>query len=311
MKRMKKTLKKFDEESTLSFAEVVCDKICSGHNQHIIMMIEGKTGDGKSNAALDLGYNVSLLMADRLGGVPEDYFTIDNIAILTGEEVIRIAKSIKQHGIYVLDDVGAEGLNARNWQSDINEVMTKILQTFRTKENLLIMTVPDRGFVDKIARNLLHYKVVMAQKWFSRGITLGRLATVRKQYNKDDGKNIFPYIRHKGKIYNYTYFGLAPKRLRDEYEDRRHKIEEEMRVNSIDEFIENIENSKEDKADKNQSRGDPVENVICNIKLSSPDLSTRGISEVLKKDYKIKCGKDKVNAILKKNNLTTEFLTVG
>jgi hypothetical protein len=100
------------------------------------------------------------------------------------------------------------------------------------------MTVPDRGFVDKIARNLLHYKIVMAQKWFSRGITLGRLSTVRKMYNKDDGKNIFPYVRHKGVVYNYTYFGLAPEWLRDEYEKRRHEIEEEMRQRSIEEYEE-------------------------------------------------------------------------
>jgi hypothetical protein len=232
-----------------------------------MLLIEGKTGDGKSNAALELSYNVSLLMAERLGGKPEDYFTIDNIAILTGEEVIRIAKSIKQHGIYVLDDVGAEGLSARNWQSDINEVMTKILQTFRTKENLLIMTVPDRGFVDKIARNLLHYKIVMAQKWFSRGITLGRLTTVRKMYNKDDGKNIFPYVRHKGVAYNYAYFGLAPLWLRDEYEDRRHKIEETMRKNSIEEFIENIEQKSEGKnsGNKESEMFQKVSNVISMI----------------------------------------------
>lgn len=301
---MRKTLKRFNESETLSFAEVTCDKICSGHNQHIIMMIEGKTGDGKSNAALDLAYNVSLLMADRLGGIPEDYFTLDNVAILTGEEVIRIAKNIKQHGIYILDDVGAEGLNARNWQSDINEVMTKILQTFRTKENLLIMTVPDRGFVDKIARNLLHYKIVMTQKWFNFGMTMGRLSTVRKQYNKDDGKNIFPFIRHKGIIYNYAYFGRAPKEMIDEYEIRRHKIEEEMRVSSIDEFEENIESAEEKKSDKKLKKSDEQNIAIKVLKENNPELSTREIAK------RVGCGKSKVAEVLKEFNLTSEFLSV-
>lgn len=306
------SLKSDKDNKILSFAEIVCDKICSGHNQHVMLLIEGKTGDGKSNAALELSYNVSLLMAERLGGNPEDYFTIDNIAILTGEEVIRIAKGIKQHGIYILDDVGAEGLSARNWQSDINEVMTKILQTFRTKENLLIMTVPDRGFVDKIARNLLHYKIVMAQKWFSRGITLGRLSTVRKMYNKDDGKNIFPYVRHKGVVYNYAYFGLAPKWLRDEYEDKRRSIEEEMRTNSIDEFIENIEqkNAKKNQTDKDKNQT-PLEQMVCMMKMNNPDMSIRDISKELSTKCGQKCGKDKVNSILHKFNLTNEFLSVG
>jgi len=292
---------------TKSLAEIICDKICTGFNQHAIVMIEGKTGTGKSNAALDFAFNVSLHMADKLGGRPEDYFTTNNVAILTGEEVIRVAKNIKQHGIYILDDIGAEGLNARNWQSDINAVMTKILQTFRTKENLLIMTVPDRGFVDKIARNLLHYKIVMVQAWFSQGITLAKLATVTKQSNKDNGNNYYPFIREKDIVYNFAFFKRAPKHLIVSYEKARHEIEEKMRLDSIAEFEENI--SKE--SVNNQSRADPIESVVCNIKLSSPDLSNRGISEVLKKDYKMKCGKDKVNKILKENNLTTEFLTVG
>lgn len=306
------SLKSNKDFKTLSFAEIVCDKICSGYDQHIIMLIEGKTGDGKSNASLDLAYNVSLLMADRLGGVPSDYFTIDNIAILTGEEVLRIAQNIKPHGIYILDDVGAEGLSARNWQSDINEVMTKILQTFRTNENLLIMTVPDRGFVDKIARNLLHYKIVMAQKWFSRGITLGRLSTVRKIYNKDDGKNIFPYVRHRGVIYNYASFGLAPHNLVAAYKKKRKEIEAEMRADSLDELMTNIETKdakkKQTEIDKSQT---PTEQLICHMKMNNPGMSTRDISTELKAKYGIKCGKDKVNGVLHQYNLTNEFLSVG
>ena len=233
------------DENVLSLAEVMCNKICTGFNQHAIIMIEGKTGTGKSNAALEFAFNVSLHMADKLGGVPEDYFTTDNVAILIGEEVIRIAKNIKQHGIYILDDIGAEGLNARNWQSDINAVMTKILQTFRTKENLLIMTVPDRGFVDKIARNLLHYKIVMKQAWFSRGLTLAKLSTVTKQYSKDNGNNFYPFIRDKDTVYNYAVFARAPKHLIVSYEKARHEIEEKMRLDSIAEFEENISKDSE------------------------------------------------------------------
>jgi len=228
------------KQPTKSLAEIICKKICTGFNQHAIVMIEGKTGTGKSNAALDFAFNVSLHMADTLGGVPEDYFTPDNVAILTGEEVIRIAKNIKQHGIYILDDIGAEGLNARNWQSDINSVMTKILQTFRTKENLLIMTVPDRGFVDKIARNLLHYKIVMVHAWFNRGLTLAKLSTVTKTYSKDGGNNKYPFIRDGNIVYNYAIFKRAPKHLIVSYEKARHEIEEKMRLDSIAEFEENI-----------------------------------------------------------------------
>lgn len=293
-----------DGYEPISFAEVICDKICSGHNQHVIMMIEGKTGTGKSSAAIDIAYKTSLLMADRMGGKPEDYFTIDNIAILTGEEVIRIAKNINQHGIYILDDVGAEGLSARKWQSDINMLMTKILQTFRTKENLLIMTVPDRGFVDKIARNLLHFKVVMKHAWFDKGITLAKLATVTKMYNKDNGGNIYPFIRHRGVIYNYAYFQQPPKFLLDTYDKRRKEFEEDMRISSIEEFEEAAKAAEENTPDKKRSKMDEQNTAIRILKETDPGLSTREIAK------RVGCGKSKVAEVLKEFNLTSEFLSV-
>ncbi|MDD5498825.1 MAG: ATP-binding protein [Dehalococcoidales bacterium] len=293
------------EENVLSLAEVMCNKICTGFNQHAIIMIEGKTGTGKSNAALEFAFNVSLHMADKLGGVPEDYFTTENVAILTGEEVIRIAKNIKQHGIYILDDIGAEGLNARKWQSDINAVMTKILQTFRTKENLLIMTVPDRGFVDKIARNLLHYKIVMKQAWFSRGITLAKLSTVTKQYSKDNGNNNYPFIRDGSTVYNYAVFTRAPKHLIDSYEKARHEIEEQMRLDSIAEFEENLSKSSENSPANKAKKSDKLNYAIQILKENNPELSYREIGR------RVGCGKDKVASALRDVNLDNASLSVG
>lgn len=239
-----KSLKKFKPEETLTLAEIFADKICGGHNQHAIALFEGQTGKGKSNASVRLAYDTSLLFAERLGGRPEDYFTLDNIAVMTMEEVFRVAKSMKQYGIYILDDIGAEGMTARNWQSDVNEVMTKLLQTFRTKNNLLIMSSPSREFVDKIARTLLHYKVTMVQAWYSRGISLGKLSTVQKMYHKDYSNNMYPFIRHKGVVYNYVAFGLAPEHLRLPYESKRKKLEEEMNARSIQEAEEKMNNTK-------------------------------------------------------------------
>jgi hypothetical protein len=106
---------------------------------------------------------------------------------------MRIAKDLKKFGIYILDDAGAKGLSARNWQSDQNEVMTKLLQTFRTNNNLLIMSSPDKGFVDKIARTLLHYKVTMTEPHFNEGYTLGKLSTVKKISTKDNNLNLYPF----------------------------------------------------------------------------------------------------------------------
>ncbi|WP_292379377.1 hypothetical protein [Methanosarcina sp. UBA289] len=229
-------LKKESPEENITLSEIIANKICGGHNQHCIIFFEGKTGAGKSYASLRLAFDVSLQFAKRLGGRPEKYFNIDHVGILTGEETIRIAKNIEQYGIYILDDAGAEGLSARNWQSDQNEVMTKLLQTFRTNNNLLIMSSPDKSFVDKIARTLLHYKVTMTQAYYNQGITLGKLSTVKKISTKDNNTNLYPFLRAKGVIFNYVQFTMPPEWITKEYDLRRKRIEREMNLKAIEEF---------------------------------------------------------------------------
>jgi hypothetical protein len=73
----KLSLKKSALEDETTLPEIIADKICGGHNQHVIMFFEGKTGTGKSYASLRLAYECSLLFADNLGGRPEYYFNID------------------------------------------------------------------------------------------------------------------------------------------------------------------------------------------------------------------------------------------
>ena len=224
-----------------SFSNILADRITSGNNQHAVILFEGKTGAGKSVASLRLAFDTSLLLAERLGKRPEYYFNMNHIGILTGAETIRITKNIKKHCIYILDDAGAEGLSARNWQSDINETMTKLMQTFRTRENILIMSSPDKGFIDKIARTLIHYKVTMVKAYYDIGLTLGKLSTVRKIYTKDGSGNLYPFLRSKGVVYNYISFKKPPEQLLDAYKAKREMIEKEMNELAIVEMEEKRE----------------------------------------------------------------------
>ena len=231
-------LKKDFEGEIPSFSEILANRICGGHNQHAIILFEGKTGTGKSYASLRLAYDCSLLFAKKLGGRPEDYFTLSNVGILTAEETIRIAKSIKQYGIYILDDAGAEGLSSRKWQSEQNDVMTKLLQTFRTNNNLLLLSSPDKGFVDKIARTLIHYKITMTHAFFNKGVSLGKLTAVKKIYTKDSSSNYYPFLRMHGMVFNFIMFTLPPKPLCDAYDKKRKRIEREMNLRAIAELEE-------------------------------------------------------------------------
>lgn len=219
----------------MTLASLLADEIANGYNQHRIMFIEGKTGTGKSNAAIDLAHKTSIEFSKRLGGLPEDYFTIDNVAIITEKELIRVGETFKKFGIYILDDIGI-GFSAREWNTKGNKIIGYILQTFRTYNNLLIMTAPDREFIDKIGRNLLHYKVLMTGALFEHGVSYGSVSRVVKKYQKDNGGNMYPFIRRERTIFTSVKFQRAPDNLINEYEKRRFEIQDTMQKEKLAEL---------------------------------------------------------------------------
>jgi hypothetical protein len=194
--------------------------ITSGHNQNIILLIEAKPGKGKSYAAMDLAVWLSYKLQKKFGGKPWDYFNIGHMGIIMPDEVLRLAANVKQYGIYIFDDFGI-AYSAREWHSDANKAMNGILETMRTKNNILIMTVPDATIIDKIGREILHFKIVMHQSMFDLGVTLGKLTMEEKQYNTQSKKILHPYLKNKTEIYNYALFGKPPKELCAEYDARR------------------------------------------------------------------------------------------
>ena len=207
-------------DGKLTMSNVFGHIITSGHNQNIILLIEAKPGRGKSYAAMDLAVWMSYKLQKKFGGKPWDYFNVGHMGIIMPDEIIRLASNVKQYGIYIFDDFGV-GYSAREWHSEANKAMNNILETMRTKNNILIMTVPDATIIDKIGREILHFKIVMHQAMFDLGVTLGKLTVEEKQYNTQSKKIHHVYLKNKTEIYNYAVFGKPPQELCDEYDKRR------------------------------------------------------------------------------------------
>jgi len=157
------------------------DIIGSKHNQHCLMAIIGRTGSGKSSAAIQIAHETAKYMSSLNGHKPEYFFNIDHVAIITEDEIIRVMKGIKKHGIYILDDIGV-GWNSRKWQSKANVIMNNIIQTFRTWNNLLILTVPDDENIDKVPRNSLRYRIDMKEANFDNGFSLGAMQEMKRSF---------------------------------------------------------------------------------------------------------------------------------
>lgn len=213
-----RTEREYDPE--LYLAEVFGNVITSGNNKNIICLIEAKPGQGKSWTALTIACACSIHLAKKLGGNPWDYFNIDHVGIIMPDKMAEVISNMHKYGVYILDDVGM-AYSARKWQSTGNEAMNNMLQTMRTDNNIIILTVPDSDWIDKIGRNILHFKIVMKQPLHSIGYSLGRLVTVEKMYNSTSRKNLFPYLKLPDKIYNYALFPKPADDLTEIYETRR------------------------------------------------------------------------------------------
>lgn len=276
--------------------------ITSGNNKNIICLIEAKPGQGKSWTAITIAIHCAIHLSNKLGGDPWDYFNLDHIGIIMPDEMLRVVKSMEKYGVYILDDIGM-AYSARKWQSAGNEAMNNMLQTMRTDNNIIILTVPDSDWIDKIGRNILHFKIVMKQPLHTLGYSLGRLVTVEKMYNSSNRKNLFPYLKLPDKIYNYALFPKPPGILGDPkkspYElkraiqlERLKKISEDGMDASVKEFMN--ETTKEMvKATKEQTDLDKA--FAIHEMATTKGFSIREACKMLN------MGKDKYYGIRKKN----------
>lgn len=221
-----------------NIAKKVAKRITSQYNQHITAIFVGGTGSGKSWAAMDLAYQTAREVAkiDKGRAVMPDswkeYFNLDHMAIITLDRVMEVWKNIKPHGIYILDDIGV-GYNNRDWMKDKNKKMNEVIQTMRTDNTFVIYTVPSKGFIDKVPRDLVnwYFEFEESEQVFSAGLNACKFLDITSL--KRENKQLYVYdlvqsaagadqfIRHIA--------GKPPESLTTPYEVLRVKIAKELR----------------------------------------------------------------------------------
>jgi len=112
-------------------------------NKNCIIVIVGGTGSGKSWAALTLAQAL------------DPNFGIDHIAFLAAKFMAMVNKDFPPGSVLMWDEGGVE-LGSREFMSKKNRLLSKVLQTVRYKNHIIILTVPDLKFIDAHARKLAH-----------------------------------------------------------------------------------------------------------------------------------------------------------
>ena len=233
-----------------SLSQRFADTLTSPFNQHVTCMTVGPTGSGKSFANLALCENLAVKLADHWGGEPRQYFSIENVAIISLENVKSvILNRLKKRQVILLDDFGTS-MNARKWQAETNIIMNDIFQTFRMQQNFMGMTLPSSMLIDAVPRRLVHYFIEMEQAHFSKGVTVGK---VFKAVDKPrQGKTHFQYIKDGGKILRFV-FPKPSDEIIEEYNKKRNAQYEQLASDAIarwDAFEEKKNKAQEPKQHK-------------------------------------------------------------
>lgn len=209
--------------SGLDIAKEIAEKITSKNNQHCVMVIVGRKGVGKSWTALRIGWDVSCEVAKIKKKPVEKYFSLDNVAIITKEEVLRVLKTkMSRYATCILDDVGPSW-GARDFATKFNKIMNNIFQTFRTKNVFLILTVPDQSYLDKLPREGVDFLVEVVDSYFDKGFVECKIKESKKPVHSS--KVMYPFVSRNNIRYVRHLVHTAPEELTGPYEKLRTDIE--------------------------------------------------------------------------------------
>jgi len=204
------------------------DRIYKKH-RNICILIVGNTGTGKSM--------LSLRIAEKL----DPTFTRDNVkerVIVTASQFAQLIANkddtrLQKGAVFVVDEIGAGAAGNREWYSVGNKMISIILQTFRTRQLIMIMTVPNMSFVDVAVRKLVDVLIETKKIDFHSNKTKARVWKLN--FNKISG-NSEPFrqrFRTKNEygetvILDCMWFKRCDIKLANAYEKYANAFKQEM-----------------------------------------------------------------------------------
>jgi hypothetical protein len=273
-----------------------------GKNQNFVMLFVGQTGTGKSYASMSL--------AEAL----DPDFNINRI-VFSADEFITVLKTdetLRSGSVIMWDEAGV-GMPAREWYSLSNKIISYVVQTFRVKGYVLLMTTPSLRYIDSQIRQLFHgvaetidpsvYGGTFGWAKYMHLVHDPKEGKTKMQYPiiKDDQERSMKVKGRRSKSGNIL-FPIPSQELLADYEKKKKTFTDEL-INSASEMME----GKED--EKNEDDVFTVER-IKNTVLSDPKkwgieyLQSKGTWEnhvyaIIREEYpEVKIAKGDISAAL-------------
>jgi len=191
-------------------------------NKNVICVVVGETGSGKSYSCLRI--------AERMAEINKREFDIRNISRDIEEFMDRVnSGDLKSGDVLVLEEVGVN-ISSRDWASKMNKLINYVFQTFRNKNLIVLLNIPDVMMLDINTRRLLHGTIQPQGIDFKNKLT--KIKFVKKQHNFQLHKDYhhFLKVRVNGRVRKIKNMTLN--KPSDEicklYEKRRDEFTEEL-----------------------------------------------------------------------------------
>lgn len=215
-----------------SFSMHIAKRITGIHNKDFKFLLVGEQGSGKSVSLLYLAQRIADSVVELKGGVREDYFCFENVAIIDADDLEDKMNNLKRWNIYILDDAGVSW-DARDFATSTNKRLNHIFQVCRTANAAILVSVPDTFLIDKVGRTLVSYYGEVSESLHDFGKNLIKIFRVKRlfregktlHYNMTYGNN--KVVRHES--------GTPDKQMLLEYEKARKYNATRVNVNKKEE----------------------------------------------------------------------------
>lgn len=241
-----------DDERVNSVVRYIGTRVLN-NNKNFLCAVTGQTGIGKSWACGSMCEIYS-----KMFGIPYNYEkqTMFSLRDLLNLIANREQDKVLRNGSPVMFDESQIDVNARNWQSEANQIMASLISTFRNQRLVVFFPTPKLEFLDKQTRLLFHaeFKILGFDKNTGKTSIMPRFLTDFNK-RKDDfyRKRLRVYVKNKVKKgYGKGYVG---KWKIDKPSQEWINVYEPMKKRFTDELNRNLYSKLEKKEEKKKRGG--------------------------------------------------------
>lgn len=152
--------------------EFIAGRTTGKSKQDFTAIVDAKKGQGKSWSSAYLAGRYAIEIAERFGQNPQDFFTLENCALLEDTEgITKILDEADKQQAIIIDDAGT-AIGSRDFAQQKNKNFNKILATCRTKRWFVILNVPISSHIDVQVRELVDANIHIYKSFHEGGFNL-------------------------------------------------------------------------------------------------------------------------------------------